>query len=313
MRQVPIYLFTGWLESGKTTIIKLTLADTAFNDGEKTLLLVYEQGTTDYDENELKYLNTKVVYFDDYSGLNLRKLQELDQIYTPDRVMIEYNGTWSVTELLNKKLPNGWEMAQIVTTVDSSTFANYLNNFKSMMYEQLRYSELIIFNRCDSKIRKSFLRGNIRAFNRQAQLIYEDPKGNVTEMTAEELPFDLSKPKIVIGPDDFGIWYMDALEHGEKYVGKILEFTAQAFPAVQFGNPIVVVGRYSMVCCDKDKAFLGFGVIDNDGKGIEKGQWVKVSGKIKLSHDNKSNQDYLSLTDSSLTKAKPLINPDVGF
>ena len=42
MQQIPMYVFTGFLESGKTKFIQETLKDPRFNSGEKTLLLVLE-------------------------------------------------------------------------------------------------------------------------------------------------------------------------------------------------------------------------------------------------------------------------------
>ena len=39
---VPVYLFTGFLESGKTKFIQSTLEDKRFCRGERTLLLVCE-------------------------------------------------------------------------------------------------------------------------------------------------------------------------------------------------------------------------------------------------------------------------------
>ena len=49
MTQIPMYVFTGFLESGKTKFIQETLEDPRFNSGEKTLLLVLEEGEEEYD------------------------------------------------------------------------------------------------------------------------------------------------------------------------------------------------------------------------------------------------------------------------
>ena len=38
--EIPVYLFIGFLDSGKTRFIQETLEDPRFNAGEKTLLLV---------------------------------------------------------------------------------------------------------------------------------------------------------------------------------------------------------------------------------------------------------------------------------
>ena len=49
MTAVPMYVFTGFLESGKTRFIQQTLEDPRFNSGERTLLLVLEEGEEEYD------------------------------------------------------------------------------------------------------------------------------------------------------------------------------------------------------------------------------------------------------------------------
>ena len=49
MPDIPMYVFTGFLESGKTKFIQETLEDERFNAGEKTLLLVFEEGEEEYD------------------------------------------------------------------------------------------------------------------------------------------------------------------------------------------------------------------------------------------------------------------------
>lgn len=314
MRSVPIYLFTGFLESGKTKLINETVRDESFHDGSRTLILACEEGIEEYDEKELQQYHCRVIPVEDLpGGLGLENLRTLDETYAPERVMIEYNGTWSVTEWLNSAVPKGWEIAQIVATADASTFESYVANMRSLMFEQLRYADLIIFNRCSSKVRKSFLRANVRSYNRSAQLIYENVDGQIEEMGEEELPFDASRETIEIAPDDYGIWYLDALDHAKKYEGKTIRFAAMAFPVEQFGKPIVAVGRYAMVCCEKDKAFMGIGVVDQDGRKIRKGDWVRVEGKIRIDYDPASNQDYISLWKSTLTPCRALDDPYVIF
>lgn len=49
MPDIPMYVFTGFLESGKTKFIQETLEDERFNTGERTLLLVFEEGEEEYD------------------------------------------------------------------------------------------------------------------------------------------------------------------------------------------------------------------------------------------------------------------------
>ena len=47
-KQVPVYLFTGFLESGKTKFAQQTLEDASFNNGDRILLLVCEEGVEEY-------------------------------------------------------------------------------------------------------------------------------------------------------------------------------------------------------------------------------------------------------------------------
>ena len=47
-KEVPVYLFVGFLESGKTTFIQETFEDPNFDSGDKTLLLVCEEGEVEY-------------------------------------------------------------------------------------------------------------------------------------------------------------------------------------------------------------------------------------------------------------------------
>ena len=124
---IPVYIFCGFLESGKTTLIQTTLKDEGFNEGEKTLLLVFEEGIEEYDSKFLKETNTDVEYFDDLSQLNTDILRELDNKYTPDRVMVEFNGTWNIDDFLDIEMPLDWIVVQILSTIDASTFTNYIN------------------------------------------------------------------------------------------------------------------------------------------------------------------------------------------
>ena len=58
MTEVPIYLFTGFLEAGKTKAMRDTLEDERFSDGEKTLILLCEEGIEEYDIKKIPGNNT---------------------------------------------------------------------------------------------------------------------------------------------------------------------------------------------------------------------------------------------------------------
>ena len=187
---VPVYLFTGFLESGKTTLIKETLLDTGFNTGERTLLLACEEGMEDYDDDFLTKTNTALVTVDNEAAMSYEFLKKCDSLIEPDRVMIEFNGTWNLNSFMDVEYPFDWLLVQILSTVDASTFEVYLNNMRSLIYDQLLHSETIIFNRCDETTKKLYLRNNIKAINKGAQLIYETRDGQIVELGSRRDVFE---------------------------------------------------------------------------------------------------------------------------
>ena len=244
---VPVYLFTGFLESGKTTLIKETLLDAGFNTGERTLLLACEEGMEEYDDDFLTKTNTALVTVDNEAAMSYEFLKKCDSLIEPDRVMIEFNGTWNLNGFMDVEYPFDWLLVQILSTVDASTFEVYLNNMRSMIYDQLLHSETIIFNRCDEATKKLYLRNNIKAINKGAQLIYETKDGQIVGLGDDEMPFDLQADIITIQDGDYGLWYMDALEHPRKYDGKSVELKGKVIATHVDGIPnAFVFGRYAI-------------------------------------------------------------------
>ena len=86
-REIPVYLFTGFLESGKTTFIQETLEDPAFNEGQKTLLLVCEEGEIEYSPIKFASSNVKIVTVDEEEELTGEFLQKLQDEIGFERVV----------------------------------------------------------------------------------------------------------------------------------------------------------------------------------------------------------------------------------
>ena len=98
MTEIPVYSFTGFLDSGKTKFIQETLEDPRFNAGERTLLLVFEEGEEEYDFST--YPN-KNVYLEvlDQQTVTAKDLQALQKKYKAQRVVAELNGMQQVGDL----------------------------------------------------------------------------------------------------------------------------------------------------------------------------------------------------------------------
>ncbi len=281
VKEIPVYIFMGFLESGKTTFAKETLLDRNFTEGEKTLLLVFEEGEEEYDVEALKKKNIFVEYLEE-EDLNTENLIDLQKKYEPKLVMIEYNGTWKLDKIFSIRVPKGWTVVQVISFVDAQTFDVYIANMKSIMMEQLNSADMIIFNRCDENTRRSEYRRSIRAVNRRAQVIFENKDG-VAEVDEDEadLPYEIDKPVIELEDEDFGIFYIDAADNPDRYVDKKIKFRAMVHRPSNYGQNSFVPGRFAMTCCADDIAFIGFKCYYGGAKNLSDRQWVIVEGTIK--------------------------------
>ena len=97
--EIPIYLITGFLESGKTTFINFTVAQDYFQIDEPTLLITTEEGEVEYDEKELLKYNTVLEVVESQEQFTPEYLKKLKRRYNPERVILEYNPLWSVKKL----------------------------------------------------------------------------------------------------------------------------------------------------------------------------------------------------------------------
>lgn len=279
----PVYLFTGFLDSGKTTLIKDTLNDPGFMEGtDRTLILCFEQGEVSYDEKFLDEHNAFIEFFNASTELTEEKMHELDTIYHPDQVFIEYNGTESVSDTLLNGMPPYWPLVQILTTVDATTFEIYINAMRSMLFEQLRWSDTIIVNRCTEDMSGSMLRGNIKAINKRAQIFYEGPFGEQVTLKNGLLPFDINADVIDISDDDYGLWYMDAVEDPKKYDGKEIIIRGMFAEKIPGMTQTMILGRRAMVCCAQDTSLCGLTVTQVKIDELNIGDWIEVQGRLKL-------------------------------
>lgn len=310
---VPVYLFTGFLESGKTTLISNTLLDEGFNDGEKTLLIRCEDGIEEYEERMLKQTRTTLVTVENEQDLCSDLLVEFDRRYEPDRVMIEFNGMWSVNQFLEMDMPLDWLLVQILTTIDAQTFTSYMSNMRSLMYDQIFASEVVIFNRCEPEMKKSFLRSNIKAINKSAQLIYEMSDGSINDLKDDELPFDVKADFIDLEDDDYGLWYMDALENPGKYKGKTIRFKGKVMRRPEDDEDIYVIGRLAMVCCAEDMQLIGLMVKSDHAEQMVDGDWLTLSAQIEVIFDEEYGANVPFLIEESYERCRPMKDEIVSF
>ncbi len=277
---VMVYLITGFLDSGKTEFLKFTLKQDYFQVEGTTLLILCEEGEGEYDLRELQEYDVQIERVQDQKDLTEAWLEEMNKKYKPERVVVEYNGMWKVSDFEALKLPAGWGIEQKLTTVDASTFQTYLANLKPLFVEMVRDSEMVIFNRCMDKKPLAGYRRSVKVVSPQAEVIFEDEKGEVENIFADAVPYDLSAPVIEVPREDYGIWYVDVMDNPDRYKGKTVKFTARVMKPKGFPSKVFFPGRMAMTCCADDTTFLGYVCKSAYAPKLKPGQWVTVRAKI---------------------------------
>ena len=279
-----VYLFMGMLESGKTTMILDALKSPDFRDAGPTLIVACEEGEVEYDPEILRAADASLVRLEEEEELTTERLMAFDAAYQPNQVMIEYNGAWPVDRILDVTLPRDWQVEAAYATVNGETAELYLTNMRSMFLEPLFPASLILFNRCGEDLDRKKFRRNIRTINRQAQIVFVREDGSEIEATEEDLPFDWKGSRVEIGDLDYGIWYIDACEHPERYQGKTVCFLAQVDREPEMGPKTFVPGRFLMTCCANDIEFYGFLCRYRSVLPYQNRSWVRVEAEVRVEY-----------------------------
>ena len=279
-KDMPVYLFTGFLESGKTKFIQETLEDKRFCNGEKTLLLVCEEGEEEYAPEQFASDTVKIRVVQEQSELTVEALERWAAETRAERVVIEYNGMWML-DVLYSALPEGWMVYQEFMFADSNTFLSYNNNMRQLMYDKLKSCELVVFNRFTADMDKMAFHKIVRAASRRADIAYEDPAGNVVyDDIVDPLPFDLDAPIVEIHDEDYAEWYRDLSEDPKKYEGKTVRFKAQTLVRKRLPPNTFVVGRHVMTCCVEDMQFAALVCNWDQADKVKDEGWAILTAKI---------------------------------
>ena len=307
----PVYIINGFLDAGKTDFFRYTIAQPYFRTKGKTLLIVCEEGENDYEEKLLKSTNTVVEYIEEEEDFNPDALVALDAKHNPERILVEYNGMWNFK---NMRLPVMWNLEQQITVIDCSSFELYFSNMKSLLAEQIRNSDLILFNRCDGLTENlpSYKR-NVKAINQKADIIFEDQNGEVDVTLDEDLPFDLNDDPIELNNYGYGMFYLDALDHVERYEGKNVKFKGMVLIPPEFPEGRFVPGRMAMTCCAQDMQFLGFACEYDKVDELKEKEWVEVTAKVVKQYVAEYQGEGPVLVATAVKKTTEPANPVIDF
>ena len=279
MADIPVYLVAGFLDGGKTNFINGILED-GFARQDRTLLICCEEGEEEYNPKALD--NVTVVTVEDEEDLKCSQLKAWEKQYKPKQVLIEYNGMWQMERLYRDVLPANWVLYQIMTFVQASTFELYAKNMGQLMMEKITNADLLVFNRCTEELKATLRSRNLRMVNRRADIYLEDNAGNSEDYNNDDTcPFDLDQELIDIPDDDFGVWYVDVMDHPDRWAGKMVHMKLIMCHSKKYPG-IHCPGRFAMVCCENDVQFLGLIAKGDHLDQYENRDWIEVTARMAV-------------------------------
>jgi len=305
MNKIPVYLFLGFLEGGKTSFIQKTLANKRFGTDENILLLLCEEGIEEYDFSELKHNNVTLHVIEEKAELDERWLLRASDECKADRIVIELNGMWHLSDFLLNK-PESWKIFQVVFVADAGSFNIYVQNLKSLVVDKINVSDVVIFNRYANKADVNELHKIVRSVNRRAEIYYEADNGMMIADDIEDpLPYDIDADTILIKDEDFAIWYSDIMNEAKKYNGKSVKLKAIISSRPELPNNVFAVGRYIMTCCEADMQFCWFVALCNRYYPFQGEKWVSLTAEITVQHHETQNIDIPLLRITQLYECEP--------
>lgn len=301
MEDCLVYFFTGFLDSGKTTVASSWLESDNLKD-RTVVVICTEEGDVEYPDNAT-VINCET------TELTKAMTFDIEKKYKPDVVFIEWNGSVSPKEFFDVvDVPERWALAAAVAVVDCSTYGEYYKNMQTFFADYYRFCDMVIFNRVDEeKDNLPKLRGSVKAVNPGINITFFDKQNEVMRIE-DHLPYDLSKSPCAIAPDDFGLFYTDALDNAERYEGKRVSLVGEAQLLREFRGKAFVLQRQSYTCCAADVGVMGVLCMYNYKSNFPAGQWLKVTGTIRYFEDDDNGQKVqvpaLNVEDYALT-SKP--------
>ena len=304
MQEIPVYLFLGFLESGKTKFIQETFEDERFDSGERTLLLVMEEGEEEYDSSRFAVRDFAVETLDP-EELTQDTLEYLERKHRAERVVIEYNGMLELQKFFDA-MPESWAIAQVMTFFDATTFLQYNANMRQLVFDKVQYADMVVFNRFRGEYSKEEYHKIIRAMTRRPGIVYEYLGGKAEyDEIVDPLPYDLNAKIIEIADKDFAFFYRDLVEETKKYDGKIVRFKGLVAVDKKMKAGTIVVGRHIMTCCEADIAYSGLVCLHASNLPLRTRDWVIVTAKIEIGYHKIYGQRGPVLKASAIDYADP--------
>jgi uncharacterized membrane protein YcgQ (UPF0703/DUF1980 family) len=291
-KEIPVFIFNGFLDSGKTTLIKEIIDGDVRYQNSGTLIVSFEDGEIEFEKEWLEKTNINLVMVDDEMLEDETFFYDILTKYDPDKIIFELN---AFVDLNNYRFPKNLNIYQEVAIFDANKFEIFNNNMKPIINQMVKYATLVVFNRCNDSSKLSKFRRSIRSFNQKVDVAFETSDGKLTTMLDEDLPYDINSDKLHISEEDFPIFYLDVTECFDKYVGKEITFSAYIR---DMNSKTLIVGRQIMTCCEDDIQFYGFECITP--LRFENNSFVEITCEVVKAYSDIAEANVIMLKSNNI-------------
>jgi G3E family GTPase len=177
-----IYIVSGFLGAGKTTLIRKLLAEAL--RGEKTVIVENDFGEVGIDAALLRTSGAEVEEISagciccSLSGDLVKTLKKMLVRYKPDKLIIEPSGVGKLSDIAESCADEGLRGLAILrhklTVVDAVRCRSYLENFGEFFADQIGYADTVLLSRTDDpKCDVDAARALVSELNACANIIVE--------------------------------------------------------------------------------------------------------------------------------------------
>lgn len=312
MNEKPVFLFTGFLGSGKTEFIQDTLENPEFGNDGRTLLVVCEYGELEYEPEKFAGPGVEIVTIESEENLkNGALIEAVKHAKRFDRVIVEYNGMWMLESLFSSA-PRNWTIVQEMLFFEAPTFQIYNQNMRQLCFDKMKTAELVVFNRMQHGEDKMPYHKEVRIANRRSTIVYEyGPHDMEIDDIEDPLPYDMNSNRIEIEDDWYAEWYRDINENQDAYNGKTLTLRGRVALVDELPNGMFAFGRHVMTCCEEDIQFAALMAYTTDTSDLKVGDWVKITAKIRVEYEKAYGEKGPVFRCKSVEKCEPA-NPEIA-
>ena len=281
--EVPVFMFLGFLDAGKTTFIQNILENSEFTNGVSTLLVLCEDGEAQYSPERFASGNVTFLEIENEDDLEPYKLEKARKETKAERVIVEYNGMWQLSSFIYA-MPDQWIIAQEMTFFDAETFVVFNSNMRNLVVDKIQNCDCVTFRGLepDSEL-IPVLHEICRGVQRGVDIVYNLSDGTQkVDDTPDPLPYDLDAPVVEIGDNGYGLWYAEMMQFPDRYDGKTYRFRAFVGKDRSLDRNEFFAGRHVMSCCVNDIQFAGMLARWDKAQILKTGDWVMVEASLKM-------------------------------